>query len=92
MLVHAVDYASGARCGLRASPCGLRTLMRAVDYASGARCGLRTLMHAVDFPALRARVQEIRGDSNQARDSVRKPCKCALARRWFFEPWKGDSL
>ena len=50
------------------------------------------ITHAVDFPALRTRAQEMRGDPNQARGSVRKPCKCALARRWFFEPWKGDSL
>ena len=33
-------------------------------------CGLR---FAVDFPSLRARAQEMRGDPNQVRDSVRKP-------------------
>ena len=45
MLAHAVDYASGARCGLRF----------AVDYACWRmlwitlRCGLRMLAHAVDY-------------------------------------------
>ena len=69
MLAHAVDYgpvgpvdyASGARCGLRFA-------VLAVDFSAlRARAHISGPVGPVDFPALRARAQEMRGDSNQAR-------------------------